>query len=237
MKHLTIAIVILLLSPFIMAQEETSTSGEVQIETRRLGDFNRVRVSRGINVTLVEDDEPSAEIHIINAEFDDVIIEQSNNELTLRMRPKVYREMAVNVYLKYQTILEISTGTGGSVFSDDIITGDELKLDAGGDSSIQLEVEVNKISATASASRIELTGTANVIDVNLNTAGRFVGDGLKSQEAKVRANTGANARVWVTNKIEASAGSGARIEYYGNPPKVEVRTSLGGRVQEVNDWE
>jgi hypothetical protein len=228
MKQLFLFTALILMSLPFLAQEQTNG---IVIQTRELAPFDQLRVSRGINVTLVEGENPKAEIHIENTDPEDVIIEQKNKVLTIRMRTRIYRDVAVNVYLTYQTIREISAGTGGSVYSEDVLEGDQLKLEAGADASIQLEVEVNKIVANASTARIELTGSADYIDVNVSTGGRFLGANLESREGNVRANTGANAQVWVTEKLEARAGSGARVEYTGDPSKLEVRTSLGGRVE------
>lgn len=230
MKRILLIMSLLTAVFFLKAQE--NGQGLV-IETRELSAFDQIRVSRGINVTLIEGEAPKAEIHIENADPADVLIEQKGRELTIRMRARIYRDMAVNVYLYYQEIREISAGTGGSVYSDDVIEADQLTLETGADASIQLEVEVKKLIANASASRIEVTGSANFIDVNATTGGRFLGANLKSKEGNVRTNTGASAQVWVTDKLEARAGSGARIEYAGNPPKVDARTSLGGRVEKM----
>ncbi|TCO09195.1 head GIN domain-containing protein [Natronoflexus pectinivorans] len=233
MRQIMISALCLLMAFPIVAQEDEPAVGEVIVETRQLAPFETLRVARGINVTLVEGEKPKAEVHIMNADPEDVLIEQSNKDLTIRMRTRIYRNMAVNVYLYYQNIKEISAGTGGSVYSDDVIEAKRLVLDAGTDASIQFEIEVDHLEVSASAGRVEVMGTANTIDVNLSTGGRFNGANLETKKAKVRANTGAGAEVWVTEELEARAASGARIEYTGDPQKIEVRTSLGGRVQEM----
>lgn len=206
---------------------------EIKKEVRELQNFDKIRVSKGINVTLVEGEKPQAEINIENAETSDVIIEQKGRNLTVKMRTRVYKDVAVNVYVTYKSLGEISTGLGGSVESDDLIEADQLVLEAGMDGKIDIEVEVKKLVVSASAAHIEVIGTADYIDVTTSTGGKYLGANLKTKEALVRANTGGLAQVWVTEKIEATAGSGARIEYAGNPPKVEAKQTLGGKVEKL----
>jgi hypothetical protein len=232
MRKLFFIAAVIFISWPLMAQEDESAS-EVVVETRQLAPFENLRITRGINVTLVEGEAPKAEIHIKNAPIDDVLLEQSNKDLTIRMRARIYKDVAVNVYLYYQNINEITVSSGASVYSDDVLETNFLKLETGTDASIQLEIEVNKLEASASASRIELMGSAQSIDLNASTGGRFLGANLESKTASIRTNTGARAQVWVTEKLDARAGSGARVEYTGNPPKVEVHTSLGGKVEKI----
>ncbi|GAO28735.1 hypothetical protein [Geofilum rubicundum] len=92
MRKLLFIAATLLMSWPLMAQEEENNA-EVIVESRQLAPFENLKVSRGINVTLVEGDAPKAEIHIKNAPIDDVLLEQSNKDLTIRMRARIYKDV------------------------------------------------------------------------------------------------------------------------------------------------
>ncbi|HLW08273.1 MAG TPA: head GIN domain-containing protein [Marinilabiliaceae bacterium] len=214
---------------------EEAPDETVEIETRELGDFDKVIVSRGINVTFTEGLLTKAEIHIQNTTPDNVIIDQKGMTLNIRMRAKSYKDVSVNVFLTIgvNTIREINSGTGSSVFSDILLKGDQLKLEAGGDGSIELQVEMSKIVANTSSSLIKLTGTTNYLDLNVSAGGRFEGTQLKATEVDASANLGSAVKLFATEKLVAKAATGAKIEYTGDPDKVEVRTSLGGKVEKL----
>jgi len=199
-------------------------------EVRSLKSFDKIKISKGINVTLIEGDTPEAEIVIENAELEDVIIQQKGKEVSIKMKTKIYKEVVVNVYITFQNIREIHAGSGGSLDSEDIIEADQLVLTAGLDASIELEVEVKKLVVSVSAARIQVSGTAEYIDVKTSTAGKFIGENLECKQAYVKTNTGGIAQVWVTELLEASAGAGARVEYKGNPTKIEAK----GKVMEID---
>jgi hypothetical protein len=207
----------------------------VVVETRALNNFDKIIVSRGINVTLEEGLSPQAEIRIMNTTPEDVIIEQEGMTVTIKMRPKIYKEVSVNVYITLgaNPIREINAGTGGSVYSEMELEGDQLKLEAGADASIQLEVTMEKIVVNASAASIHLTGTTNFLDVTASAAGRFDGLNLETGQTVAKANMGSKINVWVTQKLEAKSATGGKIGYTGNPDKVEIKTSMGGTVEKI----
>ena len=216
-------------------QDVQETDSAVVIETRALNNFDKIIVSRGINVTLEEGVSPQAEIHIKNTTPEDVIIEQEGMTVTIKMRTKIYKDVAVNVFLTLGTnpIREINAGTGGSVYSEMELEGDQLQLEAGADASIQLEVTMKKIVVNASAASIHLTGSTNFLDVTASAAGRFDGLNLEAGQAVAKANMGSKIYLWVTQKLEAKSATGGKIGYTGSPDKVEIKTSLGGTVEEV----
>ena len=226
MKKISFALLFIFLGMIVMAQQNEKT------EIRNLKPFDKIKSSKGINVTLREGDEPKAEVVISNAELEDVIIQQTGREVAIKMKTKIYKDLIVDVYVTYQSLREISAGTGGTITSDDIIEADQLTLEAGMDASIELEIEVKKLKASVSAARIEVSGTADYVEANISS-GRFLGAKLECEEAYIKANATGSAQIWVTEKLEATAGSGAKIEYKGNPEKVEMKTNLGGKVEEM----
>lgn len=227
MKRLVLAVLCLpFLGTALLAQQPNK-------EVRQLEAFDRIRVSKGINVTLVDGEQPQAEILIENASTEDVIIEQKGRDVTIKMRTMIKKDVAVNVYLSYQDLREISTGTGGSVFCEDLVEADQLVLEAGMDGNIDLEVDAKKLMVSASAARIEVRGTADYIDVRTSTGSKYLGANLKAKEAYIKANTGSLAQVWVSEKLDATVGSGARIEYAGNPAQKEIKQTFGGKVEQM----
>ncbi len=228
MRHNLLFLVAILFSLTAAAQEDGR-----KIETRNVASFDKVRVSKGINVTLVEGETPQAEIHIKNADLSDVITESKKNILTLKMKTKIYKDVSVQVFVTYQTLREISVGAGGSVDGKTTLFADQLMMDAGMDGSIELDVDVDVLEASVSAARITLAGEAQTIEVKATTGGKFEGKELKSKKAYVKANTGGNATVWATELLDASAGTGGTVEYTGNPPKVETKETLGGTIKKI----
>jgi len=108
-----------------------------------------------------------------------------------------------------------------------------LQLDAGLDGSIQLKLDVDALEATVSAAKITLEGYAETVEVKASTGGKFQGHSLECKKSYVTANTGGIVTVNVTELLDAKASTGGKVEYVGEPKKIEVKESLGGSVVKI----
>lgn len=203
---------------------------------RELPEFEKIKATKGINITLIEGDKQDVEINIDNALLDDVITTVENRTLILKMKTKIYKNMAVQVYVTYTKLREIDAGLGASVDAENTIEAENLKISAGADTNIELEVEVtNSLEVSLAAAKATITGTTKYQVVNANTGSKYFGFDLECEEADIRGNTGATLQVNATNRLKATAGTGAVIEYKGNPSKFEYRETVGGKVKQVEE--
>src|SRR5690554_519926 len=162
---------LLLLFSFVLIsvglQAQFNAEPGVEVDLRTLAPFENLRVSRGINVPLFEGEAPKAEIHILNTLPEDLLLEQSGKDLTIRLKSLIYKDVTVKVYLYCQHLREFIVGTGAAVYAEARLEADFLKLETGADAAIRLEdIDVARIEANVSASRIELAG--EVAELGLN---------------------------------------------------------------------
>ena len=125
------------------------------------------------------------------------------------------------------------TGSGATVDSENALTGNTLLINAGLDSAIELEVDLESLEASVSAARITLEGNTKTLEAKASTGGKFQGQNLKCEKAFVKANTGGIVSINVSEHLDAKAGTAGTIEYTGNPEKVEKKESFGGSVEEI----
>jgi len=220
-----------LLTLSLSIHSQTTTPVEKKIEKREIGSFNKIKAGKGINVTLVEGKKESIEIHIKNALPEDVISELAGKTLTLKMKTKIYKEVAVQVYVTYIQLVEVAASVGASIDSETYIKADRLVVSAGTDAAINIQVDVNALEASASASLINVSVTARYQEVVANTGATYNATDVQSDEVYVKSNTGANATVRAGKKLTANAGSGGKIYYYGNPAILESSATMGGKIE------
>lgn len=236
MKRLTYLIIALLCINAVIVAQANTTGDSANIETRILQAFESLQISRGINVTLVEADEPKAEIYIQNASPDEVIIEQEGSKLNIRMKSRSYPDsVAVNVFLHYQIINKISVLSGGSVYNKWELETEELMIESGANAKLELEILVAKLTINAASSEIELNGEAKAFDLNATSGTKVEAGGLEVEDATIRANTGSKVQLLVNNSLYARIGTGALVQYAGNPAKVESSVTLGGKLEALNE--
>jgi hypothetical protein len=228
MKNIIVLAMLAVFSMPIWAQDNAN----LKTETRHIGPYDKIKTSKGINVTLVEGDKEKVEIRIQNASPEDVITSLEGKTLVLKMKTLLKKGVAVQVYVTYKQINEIQAGTGSTVDNEGTLRANKLVLSAGAEAVMELDVDATVITASLSAGRIEISGEANNIEVNANTGGKFNASALQVNEAFIKTSAGGQATVRVKNRLSATAGSGGRVYYYGSP-KVEKSESLGGKVEQA----
>ncbi|MBN2166852.1 MAG: DUF2807 domain-containing protein [Marinilabiliaceae bacterium] len=229
---------LLIISTTIIAQQNNQETQNTEIiikkEKRELGSFTKIKSSKGINVTLIAGNKEYIEVHIKNGEPSDIISELKGKTLYLKMRTKLYNDMAVQVYVTYKQIIELEAGSGSTIDCDGAVICDRISLITGVDASMDIEIYAKSIEANISASRININGECDYQEIKVTTGGVYNASELISKEALIKANTGASANVNVKNKLTAFASTGGVIEYVGNPNKIEKTENVGGKVRPVN---
>jgi hypothetical protein len=236
MKKILIFMMVMATSLSAFAQDEKKINideAQVEKETRSIKDFTKLKISKGINVTLIKGDELSADINIVNAPPSDVIIENDQNELTIKMKTRIYQDVSVQVYITYRDIREISLGSGSSIDNQEVLEGKVLILNAGLDSVIDLKLDVTSVEADVSAARITLVGYAKTLEAKATAGGKLQGQNLEVEKAYVTANTGGIATVKASELLDAKAGTGGTIEYLGEPKKMSTKETFGGKVVKI----
>ncbi|MFT3739450.1 MAG: head GIN domain-containing protein [Breznakibacter sp.] len=222
-KLLTVLFLVAVALP-IFAQDD------VKVETRNIGPYDKLKTSKGINVTLIEGNTEKVEIHVQNANPEDVITSLEGKTLVVKMKTLFRKGVAVQVYVTYKTMVEIQAGSGSSVDNEGTLTATKLTLGAAVDAAVELDVDVKTLVGSASAGRLEISGEATNIEVTTNTGGKFYGAALQTNEAFVKSSTGGQVTVRVSNRLSANVSSGGKVYYYGTP-KIEKTESMGGKVE------
>ncbi len=228
-RIITFSIISLFLVAGTFAQEKNQ---EKHKQVRKTGSFYKVKATKGINITLIKGDKEQAKVTIVNGSPADVVTELKNKMLTIKMKTKIYKDVAVQVYVTYVTLREVYAGSGATIDAENTITTDKLLIDGGTDSEVILDIDVNALEASISAGRMKLTGSAESQVVKANTGGKYLAYDLKSDDVIAKANTGGRVEVTVSKSIKAIASNGGTVNFKGNPDKIDKKTSLGGKINQ-----
>jgi len=225
MKLTNIILLLFAVTLSLSAQEADHT------QIRKVGSFDKVKASKGINVTLIEGDKEEVDVHIKNAEVTDVITTVKNRKLTVKMKTKIYKDMAVQVYVTYKRLREIEAGSGATIDAENTIYAESLKLHAGTESNLLLDVDVNNLEVSGSTCKIEIEGKTKYQEVNIGTGGKYHGFNLESTETYAKSTLGSIVEVSAEERLSGTAGSGGVVYYRGEPNKIEKSENTGGKVK------
>lgn len=201
-------------------------------ETRRLGNFNAVKVSTSIKAELVQGSENKIEIKATGIDLDKIEANISDRTLEVKLGRGNFRNHTVNVVITYRDIQGIEATTSASVVAKDPIEAAEAYLFAATNGYIEADItsEVLHIEA-ATSSKVVVSGEVDELNIKAYTNAEIDGKRLEASDVDVLANTAATVHFNTTGSITGSAATAAKIYYGGTPSSMEVKSSTGGSIQ------
>lgn len=224
MKKIGIFFTVLLIAVQVFGQEKV---------VRNVGSFTEVQVSQGIDLILQGDKKEGIVLIMANGmDADEVLTEVRGNRLKIHLEGNRYRNISVKVYVGYSKLEGISASSASTVYAEGVIKGDRMTIDVSSAADVEVSVDVNDLSVSASSSGdVEVAGKSKYLEVSVSSAGGVDAYDLEAENVRVRASSGAGAKVNAKNEIDAHASSGASIRYIGNPSKSRTDSSSGGSVR------
>ena len=213
---------IVLLSFLLMA---STMLAQDKIE-KNLGDFNEVKVYRGLEVELISSDSPKVVIE--GEKSSEVVIKNNNGLLKITMNIEgTFSSDDVSVRLYYKDPIRLVDGNEGSyVYSDGELKQEQLEIRAQEGARMKLDVNTTDLKVVAATGGyINLKGKAKVQDVKVHTGGIYKGASMKSENTTVNAGTGGNAEIYASTSVDAKASTAGNIEILGDPEQVTKKES------------
>ncbi len=154
-----------------------------------------------------------------------------NNTLKIYTDANIRRAKSKKVHVTSKDLKKISVSSAGDVFGQNRFTAKELYLSASSAGDIKLDIEAKLIVCDISSSGdISLKGSTDELSADLSSAGDLNAYELKSRVATVSTSSAGNAKIFVTEELNASASSAGDIYFMDNPKKVDAHASSAGDI-------
>ena len=206
-------------------------NGNVVEETRKVGDFDEIKVSRGMNVYISQGDETKVVVIADDNLLDAIETRMEGNTLKVTANQNIRNATSKKVFVTTPNISMIKSTAGSNVFSETVIRSQDLVLSGSAGSNMKLDVNVNELTVSVSAgSNIKLEGEAKSFSGKATSGSNLKAEELDSNNCSADVSSGAN--IWITakNKFKGHASSGGNVFYYGDPETTDVEKSSGGNV-------
>lgn len=217
-----IAFFILWIIPLNLAAQEFTLPSASQ--------FKQVKVAGNIHLELIASDSTFLKFEE-ESEANKLNISWGNGMLTLKTPTEFKKTPAIKVKLYFAELSGLEINRGAVVQSVDTLPFRTLSISADTGGKAEFALYADSISArVVKGSDIILRGNTRSLSVIANSAGNFLGYELDAKKAWVKANTGAQIKVYSTEYLNANSSGGAFVGYMGNPELKEVTSSLGGDI-------
>jgi len=223
--------ILLFLSSCVFMGPTIKGNGNVVEENRKVKDFDKVEVSRGMNVYISQGERSKVVVKADENLLDAIETKTEGDVLIIRATKNIRSAISKKVFITTPHIEEIEASSGSNVFSETALKFKNLKISGSSGSNFNLRInsEFAEFSAS-SGSNIKLEGKTNSFKGKASSGSNIKAENLKSENCEVKASSGSN--IWITakNDFDADVSSGGNIFVYGNPKNTNIEKSSGGNV-------
>jgi hypothetical protein len=221
-----------LLTSCMFSGPSINGNGDVKTEKLKTGDFDEIKVSRGMNVYITQGDETKVVVKADENLLDIIETKVEDGALIIRATENIRKATVKKVYVTTPDISLIKSSSGSNVYSETVLKSEHLDISSSSGSNIKLLISVGSVDASSSSgSNIRLEGKADNFDGDASSGSNIKAKELKSKSCKVEASSGANIWISVKENLKAHASSGGNIFYKGSLSNAEIKKSSGGNVK------
>lgn len=206
----------------------------VQEITMDLENFSEAEITNGLSVNFIQSKENRAVI--TGNSRDKVTIEVENGVLDIHTDfNRIWTEDNTLIIIYYKQLQKIDAKRNAKVELCGKITQPLLWLRAQEGSDITAQIEVNNLIANiTTGGNLSVFGKAEIQEIEVMAAGKFKGENLVGNNIDVNISAGGMANVNAKKYVNANVNAGGNIYIYGNPEKVDEKTTFGGKIKKIN---
>jgi len=215
-----------------------SISLQAQETRREITSYKYLKVSRGIEATLVKSDAKEIIINLRGLDAEDIIVINRNDELTIKVSTNIiWHDMDVNhwrvrVEIPFQELAGIEVIIGASIISKDVIVSDDLEIDVSTGAELEIRVDAKILYAEVSmGGEIKIEGTVDLLNVRASMGSDANLKNLSAMVVKAKSAMGGSIWVNATEEFDGSVSMGGEIQVSGNPEKFSKNESMGGYIR------
>jgi hypothetical protein len=188
-------------------------TGLANAEIRRVTDFTGVSAADRIRVEVALGD--SYRVEIVGSDADKVTTRVDDDTLIIRRTHRPFwggtPPIDATVRVTMPAVDSLASSRGAELSASNV-SADRISL------------------AAAMGGELRVTGTCTDLDAAVSMGGSIRAEGLECRDADLAASMGGDARVFVSNRYDASASMGGSINVVGGGRSGDIATSMGGSV-------
>lgn len=234
MKRLKALVIFVLTTGFSLSTALAGNSD--QTETRNVKGFNAIKVSTGIDLYLTMDDKEAVKLVADDEIIDKIRTEVKDGTLHIYIKNSWFNWNGNNktrkAYVSVKELSKLHASSGSDVKTENTLKGETLEVKASSGSDMELDVHYKNLTLdTSSGSDARLSGKVKTFMAEASSGSDIKAKGLNTQICKLRASSGSDIAITVSDELYARASSGGDITYSGNPQVRDTDESSGGDVR------
>ena len=207
-------------------------NGNVTTEKRNVeGNFTKVDVSRGLNVTLEQADTYFVEVEADQNLQEHITTKVENGTLFITSDESIDEATSKNIRVKLPSLTSLETTSGSSVKTNSTFNGTDINVKTSSGSEADLSLEFDNVRCeSSSGSTLTVKGKALKLKTDSSSGSSIDAQRLLVNDVVSEATSGSSTNVHPALSLNAKASSGSSIDYNSSPKTVSKEESSGGSV-------
>lgn len=213
-----------------MAQQKT--------EDRHLSGFHAIDVGGPYDVTLTQGNTESVRVEApedvighVTTEVEDGVLKIYDKRHNFHWSDMFGHHKKILVYVTIKDVNSIVVSGSGDVTFRNGLHADKMNLHVSGSGDVDGELEVKNLETSISGSGdVKLTGHAETSAVRVSGSGDYSARGLITTNTDVHVSGSGDAKIYASNKVDASVSGSGDISYSGHPKNVNKSKSGSGDI-------
>lgn len=236
MKKSILFIAALLMVCSIQAQKKVKGNGNMTTITRTTSDYDGIKCSGSFDYVLVAGNEGKITLEGEENLLEYIITEVKDGNLIVKTENNISLSSSLNKTIKitipFKDISEVALAGSGDLWSEDVITADELEVSMAGSGDVKLTIEANSVEGkVAGSGDLTLKGKTNDLEAEVAGSGNFHGFDLVANNVAVAVSGSGEMDVVCTENLKARVAGSGDIKYKGNPKKEDTKVAGSGRIE------
>ena len=239
-KLLVVFVAVLFISTSSNAQffqKKIKGNGDIETITRSVSDYNKIGIGGDFDVELVKGTEGTITIKADENLLEFIETDVENGNLTIKVKKgyQIKPKKQITIKVPFIDIESVSLAGSGSIFTNNSIDSNDLKLSLAGSGNMDLIVSSKGLDTNiAGSGNVKLSGNTNEFTCSIAGSGNLNGYNLNVSIANAKIAGSGNIKINVTNEIHSSIAGSGNVIYTGNPDIVKSKSAGSGSVKKKN---
>lgn len=210
-------------------------SGNSKSETRKVEDFDKISISGGYKVTLVQDSSRTVKITADDNLLKYIKVEVDGSRLKIYSRRSFCNTGELTLNIGIRNLEELKASGGVEIIGDGKINTKDLRLKLSGATKVTMDLNAAHLTTSGSgATEINLKGQASSHDVDLSGDGNVSALDFVVGDYNIQTSGMGNCQINVLHTLSVHSSGASEVKYRGNPSSVSNDKSGASSVEKIN---
>lgn len=208
-----------------------------ETQDRHLSGFHAISSTASFDIYITQGASESVKVVGPSDVINRVITEVKGGELIIRAKNgsfnwgSIFNSKKVVVYVSLREINSLSISGSGDTFFKDGLHANRLDLRASGSGDITGKLNAKELNVIMSGSGdTRISGNAGTATVSCTGSGDYTANNLVTSTTRVRLTGSGDAKVNVTQRLDAQVSGSGDISYTGGAKQVSTRSTGSGDI-------